>query len=103
MRSGRTAKTAKTTKTSKTARTAKTARGENRHSAETYRAKKGAKGDVQGKSRKLEPYAYWPLDPKLLNRRASKKATAKDGLARVVRNAKSAGIHHGQKAKDERG
>ena len=102
MRSGRTQKTSKTARTSKTTRTAKTARGENRHSAETYRAKKGAKGDVQGKSRKLEPYAYWPLDPKLLNRRASKKATAKDGLARVVRNAKSAGIQHGQKAKDER-
>ena len=102
MRSGRTQKTSKTARTAKTTRTAKTARGENRHSAETYRAKKGAKGDVQGKSRKLEPYAYWPLDPKLLNRRASKKATAKDGLARVVRNAKSAGIQHGQKAKDER-
>jgi hypothetical protein len=36
-----------------------------------------------------------------LNRRASKKASAKDGLARVVRNAKAAGINHGQKAKDE--
>ena len=48
----------------------------------------------------MEPYAYWQLDPKLLNRRASKKAAAKDGLARVVRNAKQAGIHHGQKAKD---
>ena len=78
----------------------KTARGENRHSADVYRAKKGARGDAQGKDRKLEPYAYWQLDPKLLNRRASKKAAAKDGLARVVRNAKQAGIHHGQKAKD---
>ena len=64
-------------------------------------AKKGAKGDVRSKSRKLEPYAYWPLDPKLLNRRASKRASAKEGLGRVVRNAKAAGIFHGQKARDE--
>jgi len=49
----------------------------------------------------MEPYAYWPLDPKLLNRRPNKQASAKDGLAKVVRNAKSAGIHHGQKAKDQ--
>ena len=97
MRSG---KTARTTKTTRTTRSGKTARGENRHSADVYRAKKGARGDAQGKDRKLEPYAYWQLDPKLLNRRASKKAAAKDGLARVVRNAKQAGIHHGQKAKD---
>jgi ribosomal RNA-processing protein 12 len=104
MRSGRTTRTARTARTDRTGKageTGKTARGENRHSADAYRAKKGAKGDVRDKSRKLEPYAYWPLDPKLLNRRASKKAAAKDGLARVVRDAKSAGIRHGQKAKDE--
>ena len=69
MRSG---KTARTTKTTRTTRSGKTARGENRHSADVYRAKKGARGDAQGKDRKLEPYAYWQLDPKLLNRRASK-------------------------------
>ena len=101
MRSGRTTRTDRTSRTQKTNKSGKTLRGENRHSADTYRAKKGAKGDVQNKSRKLEPYAYWPLDPKLLNRRASKRATAKDGLSNVVRNAKSAGISHGQKAKDE--
>ena len=56
---------------------------------------------MRSKSRKLEPYAYWPLDPKLLNRRASKRASAKEGLGRVVRNAKAAGIFHGQKARDE--
>jgi ribosomal RNA-processing protein 12 len=102
-RSGRTDRTGKTGKSGRTDRTgkpAKTARGENRHSADAYKAKKGAKGDVQGKDKKIEPYAYWPLDPKLLNRRPNKRASAKDGLAKVVRNAKSAGIHHGQKAKD---
>jgi len=31
------------------------------HSADQYAAKKGAKGDVQVKNRKVEPYAYWPL------------------------------------------
>ena len=105
MRSGRTARTGKGRGGSvggRTERSGKTARGSNKaHGAEAYRAKKGAKGDVRSKSRKLEPYAYWPLDPKLLNRRASKRASAKEGLGRVVRNAKAAGIFHGQKARDE--
>ena len=35
-----------------------------------FKAKKGAAGDTKGSS-KLEPYAYWPLDRKLLNRCAS--------------------------------
>ena len=48
----------------------------------------------------MEPYAYWPLDPKLLNRRPSKKASAKEGLAKVVRSAKQSGIMHGRKALD---
>ena len=100
LRSGRTARTSRTTRTERTGKSGKTAKGENRHSADAYKAKKGAKGDVQNKSRKLEPYAYWALDPKLLNRRPNKKAAAKDGLAKVVRNAKTAGIQHGQKAKD---
>ena len=32
----------------------------------------------------MEPYAYWPLDRKMLNRRAGKSAEAKEGLLGVV-------------------
>ncbi len=49
-----------------------------------FKARKGgAGGDVKGSSR-VEPYAYWPLDRKLLNRRPGKKAAAEQGLQRVV-------------------
>ncbi|KAH7365818.1 hypothetical protein KP509_18G047800 [Ceratopteris richardii] len=50
-----------------------------------YASKKGeGKGDVKRQG-KLDPYAYWPLDPKMLNRRESKKAVARKGLASVVK------------------
>ena len=39
-------------------------------------------------SSKVEPYAYWPLDRKMLNRRAGKKASAAKGLSRLVQGAK---------------
>ena len=45
---------------------------------------KAAGGDVKGSSA-VEPYAYWPLDRKMLNRRPSKTASAKAGLGAVVR------------------
>jgi ribosomal RNA-processing protein 12 len=32
----------------------------------------------------VEPYAYWPLDKKMLNRRAAKQASAKKGLDKVL-------------------
>ena len=32
----------------------------------------------------MEPYAYWPLDRKMLNRRPAKQKAAKGGLAGVV-------------------
>ena len=46
----------------------------------------------------MEPYAYWPLDRKLLNRRPGKKADAVQGLARVVKGPKG-GVQRGNKAK----
>lgn len=46
----------------------------------------------------MEPYAYWPLDRKMLNRRAGKQAAAKKGLERVVKAAKSGAVK-GHKAK----
>ena len=101
MRSGRsvrTNKTSRTTKSGQTVKTVKSKKGEGKHSADRYRAKKGAMGDR--KNGALEPYAYWQLDPKLLNRRPSKRAKAGVGLAKVVRNTTQLGIMTGQKAKD---
>lgn len=40
-------------------------------------------GDVKGKS-KVEPFAYWPLDRRLMNRRQHKTKAAKDALRAVV-------------------
>ncbi|CAA6664606.1 unnamed protein product [Spirodela intermedia] len=48
-----------------------------------YSSKK-ARGDLKVKD-KLEPYAYWPLDRKLLNRRAELKAVARKGMAKVMK------------------
>ena len=52
-----------------------------------FKSKKGAGGDTQGKQ-KLEPYAYWPMDPKLLNRRHVKNTAARKGLKKVVAKAR---------------
>jgi len=70
-----------------------------RHSADLYKAKGKTTGDVYSKKTKLEPYAYWPLDPKLLNRRNSKKVAARAQLGGVVKSAKAAGILRGKKSK----
>lgn len=48
---------------------------------------KRAGGDVKKKD-KLEPYAYWRLDRKLLDRRAERKAVARKGMARVMKSSK---------------
>lgn len=54
------------------------------HSGKRFAAsKRGAGGDVKGKS-KVEPYAYWPLDRKMLNRRMAKKSEAKHGLSEII-------------------
>jgi ribosomal RNA-processing protein 12 len=66
-----------------------------------YKAKGKTTGDVYSKQTKLEPYAYWPLDPKLLNRRNSKKVAARAQLGGVVKSAKAAGILRGKKSKRE--
>ena len=50
---------------------------------------------------KLEPFAYWPLDKRLNNRRPDKQAAAKSGLASIVKGAK-AGALRGAKAKKQR-
>ncbi|ONK64460.1 uncharacterized protein A4U43_C07F26270 [Asparagus officinalis] len=45
---------------------------------------KKSSGDVKKKD-KLDPYAYWPLDRKLLNRRVERKASARKGMASVMK------------------
>lgn len=56
-------------------------------------------GDAKGNS-KHEPFAYWPLDKRLTNRRPDKQAAAKSGLASIVKGAK-AGLK-GAKAKRQK-
>ncbi|XP_042499483.1 RRP12-like protein [Macadamia integrifolia] len=46
-----------------------------------------AGGDVKRKG-KLEPYAYWPLDRKMLSRRPEQRAAAMKGMASVVKLTK---------------
>ncbi|XP_050216515.1 uncharacterized protein LOC126667567 [Mercurialis annua] len=50
-------------------------------------ASKKAGGDLKKKD-KLEPYAYWPLDRKMMSRRAEHRATARKGMASVVKMTK---------------
>eukprot|EP00899_Mesostigma_viride_P010128 jgi/Mesvir1/19116/Mv12859-RA.1 len=67
--------------------------------------KKGTGGDVLRHTGKhkgkgtgpLEPFAYWPLDPKMLNPREAKKKAARNALASVVgdRKAKRAKVGGG--------
>ncbi|KMT03366.1 hypothetical protein BVRB_8g190570 [Beta vulgaris subsp. vulgaris] len=51
-------------------------------------ASKKARGDVKKKG-KLEPYAYWPLDRKMLSRRPEHRAAARRGMASVAKLAKN--------------
>lgn len=68
-----------------------------------YKAKHKGKvggGDAKGSS-KHEPFAYWPLDKRLTNRRPDKQAAAKEGLASIVKGAK-AGALKGAMAKRQK-
>ena len=54
------------------------------YTGEEYTNKKGnGKGDMKREG-KLDPYAYWPLDPKMMNRRSGKKAAARKGLMSIT-------------------
>jgi ribosomal RNA-processing protein 12 len=93
-KSGKTKRTMGTNKSTKTNKTAKTSAT---HTGDRYKAKGG--GDVRRKGEKLQPYAYWPLDAKLLNRRNSKRGEARDTLSGVVKSSKDSGIFRGKKAR----
>lgn len=51
-----------------------------------YKSKK-AGGDLKRKG-KLEPYAYWPLDRKMVSRRPEHRAAARKGMSSVVKLSK---------------
>jgi ribosomal RNA-processing protein 12 len=58
------------------------------YTGDEYASKKNkAVGDVK-KDGKLDPYAYWPLDPKILNRREAKRNAARKGMGSVMKSAK---------------
>lgn len=58
------------------------------YTGDEYASKKSkAVGDVK-KDGKLDPYAYWPLDPKILNRRDAKRNAARKGMSSVMKSAK---------------
>ncbi|CAH8389307.1 unnamed protein product [Eruca vesicaria subsp. sativa] len=50
-------------------------------------ASKKASGDLKRKD-KLEPYAYWPLDRKMMSRRPDQRAVAVRGMSSVVKMTK---------------
>ncbi|CAN8277424.1 unnamed protein product [Cochlearia groenlandica] len=50
-------------------------------------ASKKASGDLKRKD-KLEPYAYWPLDRKMMSRRPDQRAVAVRGMSSVVQMTK---------------
>jgi ribosomal RNA-processing protein 12 len=59
------------------------------HTAAAFRpAKKGTGGDASRGG--VQPYAYWPMDAKLLNRRAGRRREATQGLDKVVSAVRAA-------------
>ncbi|GKD97623.1 hypothetical protein Tco_1381520, partial [Tanacetum coccineum] len=52
-----------------------------------YSSKK-AGGDLKRKG-KLEPYAYWPLDRKMVSRKPDHRAAARKGMSSVVKLSKT--------------
>jgi ribosomal RNA-processing protein 12 len=60
------------------------------HSAAAFRpGKKGTGGDAS-RAGGVQPYAYWPMDAKLLNRRAGRRRDAARGLDKVVSAVRAA-------------
>lgn len=72
--------------TQKTQKRRKTSESGWAYTGKEYASKK-AGGDVKRKD-KLEPYAYWPLDRKMVSRRPEHRAAARSGMARVVKLTK---------------
>ncbi|GER40433.1 ARM repeat superfamily protein [Striga asiatica] len=73
-------------KSVKTQKRRKTSESGWAYTGKEYASKK-AGGDVKRKD-KLEPYAYWPLDRKMVSRRPEHRAAARKGMASVVKLTK---------------
>ncbi|CAA0821517.1 ARM repeat superfamily protein [Striga hermonthica] len=73
-------------KSAKTQKRRKTSESGWAYTGKEYASKK-AGGDVKRKD-KLEPYAYWPLDRKMVSRRPEHRAAARKGMASVVKLTK---------------
>ncbi|MEW5303886.1 MAG: hypothetical protein WDW36_006538 [Sanguina aurantia] len=74
------------------------------HSGDRFKPKRQATGgDMAGRGSKTEPYAYWPLDRKMLNRRKGKHASASEGLGKVVTSSVVAGAMRGAKTRRQGG
>ena len=71
------------------------------HSGERFKPKQSSTGGHVKGSQRVEPYAYWSFDRKMLNRRQGKQAGASKSLATVVRAAKAGAARRG-KAKRQR-
>eukprot|EP00850_Spirogloea_muscicola_P022198 SM000282S10601 [mRNA] locus=s282:83628:97088:+ [translate_table: standard] len=54
------------------------------YTGQEYADKRGRAGGDAQRAGRLEPYAFWPLDAKLLNRREGKRAQARSGMASVL-------------------
>ncbi|KAH0970908.1 hypothetical protein GBA52_023064 [Prunus armeniaca] len=70
----------------KTHKRRKTSESRSAATGKEYASKK-AGGDLKRKD-KLEPYAYWPLDRKMMSRRPEHRATARKGISSVVKITK---------------
>jgi ribosomal RNA-processing protein 12 len=68
------------------------------HSGDRFKPKKGGTGGDSKGSNGVEPYAYWQLDRRMLNRRRGKQAGASKQLGSLVKAAQ-AGAAKGAKAK----
>ncbi|KAK9064093.1 hypothetical protein SSX86_017965 [Deinandra increscens subsp. villosa] len=67
----------------KTGKRRKTSQSGWAYTGSEYSCKKGG-GDLKRKG-KLEPYAYWPLDRKMVSRRPEHRAAARKGMCSVVK------------------
>ena len=74
---------------SKKSRTTKPSAVHSHHSGKRFKSKKGAGGDVKG-APKFDPYAYWKLDRRLLNKRRKKLCAARRDLRHLSQSKKSA-------------
>ncbi|GFP87210.1 rrp12-like protein [Phtheirospermum japonicum] len=70
----------------KTRKRVKTSESGWAYTGKEYASKK-AGGDLKRKD-KLEPYAYWPLDRKMMSQRPEHRAAARKGMASVVKLTK---------------